>query len=53
MMADDEYPVDYIRVAILVFAETTNVLKHFKANYMYPMVKNRGDLGLKIGNPFH
>lgn len=27
-MADDEYPVDYIRVAFLVFAET-NVLMHF------------------------
>lgn len=51
-MADDKYPVDYIRVAFLVFAET-NVLMHFKANYMYPMVKNRRGLDLKIGNPFH
>lgn len=38
-MADDEYPVDYIRVAFLVFAETTNVLKHFKQITCIPWLK--------------
>lgn len=52
-MVDDECFVDYICVVFLVFVEIMNVLKYFKVNYMYFMVKNWGDLGLKIGNFFY